>query len=142
MFVQHVQRVQCTDSVTPTLTLGFYVLKQRWRIWGLRNEYAGNATASRLPARQTNPRPTKYSMSARSNSQSTPDQQPGSSHGAKQDESTIARCSPTILCDVRPRATNLVPTPPNKQPKSSWIWRHGEAVTDLKDDLSLSLIHI
>ncbi|KAI6852164.1 hypothetical protein KC333_g8906 [Hortaea werneckii] len=75
-------------------------------------------------------------MSARSNSQSTPDQQPGSSHGAKQDESTIARCSPTILCDAGPRATNLVPTPPNKQPKSSWIWRHGEAVTDLKDDLS------
>jgi hypothetical protein len=75
-------------------------------------------------------------MSARSDSQSTPDQQPGDPHGAERVESTIAWCSPTILCDVRPRATNLVPTPPNKQPKSSCIWRHGEAVTDLKDDLN------
>jgi hypothetical protein len=35
-----------------------------------------------------------------------------------------------------PRLANLVPTPPNKQPKSSWIWKHGEPVTDLKDGLN------
>jgi hypothetical protein len=35
-----------------------------------------------------------------------------------------------------PRLANLVPTPPNKKPKSSWIWKHGEPVTDLKDGLN------
>jgi hypothetical protein len=35
-----------------------------------------------------------------------------------------------------PRLANLVPTLPNKQPKSSWIWKYGKFVTDLKDGLN------
>lgn len=91
---------------------------------------------SRLPARQSTPHPTRHSMSARSDLQNTLDQQPDDQHRDGQDESTIARYSSTILCGTGPRATNLVPTPPNKQPKSSCIWRHRKAVTDLKNDLN------
>ena len=81
-------------------------------------------------------------MSALSDFQNTPDQQASDSHADERDESTTARCSPTVFRGVGPYTTNLVPTPPNKQPKSSWIWKHGEAVTDLKDDLNKWLCRI
>lgn len=52
-------------------------------------------------------------MIARFDPQSTPKQEPGDVHAAKQDVSIIARCSLAVLCGAGPRATNLVPTPPN-----------------------------
>jgi len=77
-------------------------------------------------------------MSAPLDFRSTSEQQTSEPYADERDGSTTAPHSPIILRGVGPHATNLVPTPPNKQPKSSWIWRHGEAVTDLKDDLTIS----
>ena len=81
-------------------------------------------------------------MSAPQDTQNSSDRQASDLYTDERDESTIERCSPSIPRGAGPHATNLVPTPPNKQPKSSWIWKHGEAVTDLKDDLNKWLCRI
>ncbi|KAM0705434.1 hypothetical protein Q7P35_008224 [Cladosporium inversicolor] len=81
-------------------------------------------------------------MSAPLDFRSTSEQKASEPYADERDGSTTAPHSPIILPGVGPHATNLVPTPPNKQPKSSWLWRHGEAVTDLKDDLNKWLCRI
>jgi hypothetical protein len=40
-----------------------------------------------------------------------------------------------ILYRAGLHAANFVQTLPKKRPRSAWIWRHGEAVADMSDDL-------
>lgn len=41
-----------------------------------------------------------------------------------------------------PRLSGYKPTPPGKQPLTSWVWRHGEPVTRIKDGRSLWLCRL